>query len=794
MTNVRVYRFSHFQLDPAARELRREGELLPVPRRVFDALAHLIQQRDRAVSHDELITTLWGRTQVANAQVSQLIMQVRRAVGDDSNAQQIVRTVSGFGYRWIAATEEHDADDARADGKADPAAAAPLLAADALIDAVDPRSDSTGGPATRRYGIGLVVLAGLLLLLALLLFGRRPDQGSSSPRQRAAQAIVVLPLDLEAPEKNDTAWVRLGVMDLIANRLHDAGLPIAPSDAVIAALHATAALPEAQRSDKLKHLLGADTLVRGTASRSASGWSIALTEVAAGDAGRRVESSQREVMDSARQAADLLLAALGHAPPIDADTETGLGDYVQRARAATLAGELDTARLILTSVPGLLRDDPALRCELARVEFHAGQLDEAKALTDALLDDPAVLAQPRLHTSALRIRGWVETAGEDEDWAAAERYFDASVGAMGELTASGTRGKILAERGLARVFLHRFDDAVLDLGQATSLLEIAGDRQGLGEMKNYLGQLEFMRGRVAESAQYFSAAAEIGESFGSIDALRYNLTALLRAQMRLLRWPDALATSERLSTLRERIENPGLRASMDGYRASVLVALGRLREAEAVLAGTSGVGVSPSMVRFVEQARAELAWQQGHPEQVLAAANKALAAWPQGSPVDSDRHAYLALLHQRASLAIGQPMAASIVGEAGMEDSVAIYRLVADAEWANHQDQQENAARLFRDAAAKAEALGVADTIALVAQARGYWLIAHGDIAQASAVAGRIAVWSGDDFESALLQVAVFHAAAHTDAWRRALPQAVSLAGERAIPESLRTAPPALRD
>lgn len=794
MTHPQVFRFGPYRLDTAARELRRDGELLPLPRRVFDGLAHLVEQRDRAVSHDELIATLWGRTQVANAQVSQLIMQVRRAVGDDSNAQQLVRTVSGFGYRWIAATEELPAQDADAHsiGAEEPASIASTVRATTNDRAASRNDVPAAGSMFRWRGIALAFAAGagLLLVLALLHYGGRLRPTTAPPTPDAGETIVVLPLDVEAPEKIDAAWVRLGGMDLVASRLREAGLAVSPSDSVVAALHATAALPDAERLAELKRLLVAASVVRGTASHTASGWTVVLTATADENVQRRVESQQREIIGATRQASDLLLAALGHTPPVNVASDAELDDYLQRARAALLAGELDTARSILTRAPEALRTNPELRCELARIEFHARNLDKARVLADALLADPAILAQPRLHARALRTRGWVAAMSEDEDWAEAERYFDRAVAALDAAGISTGRGKLLAERGLARTFLHRFDEAVLDLGQARAQLEIAGDRQGLGEMNNYLGQLELMHGRVAGSVAYFRAAADISESFGAVDTTRYNLTALLGAQMRLLRWRDALATSDRLWALRERVRNPGLRASIDGYRARVLLAVGRQRDAEAVLEASDPADVPPSLTRFVAQARAELTIQRGDPARALMATGTALVTWENTSRTDVDQGARVALLHQRASIAAGQPLAANIATEPDADDrSVAIYRLVAAAEWADYRNEQNAAARLFREAAAQAEVSGVPDTIALVAEARAHWLIEQGDTAQASAVAGRVAIWAGLDFDCALLQVAVFHAAGQTDAWARALHQAESLAGERTIPAALRTPP-----
>ena len=776
---ARAYRFADYRLDPEARELRRAGELLSLPRRVFDGLAYLVEHRDRAVGHDELIAALWGRVDVANAQVSQLVMQVRRAVGDDSAAQRAVRTVSGFGYRWIVATEEIS-----------PANVAGGSAANAA-NTRDVASGSHAPARTSRRG-QLAALAALALGLALLVvhFG-------TSPQQRRAAAppdphtTVVLPIEVTATEDANAAWVRLGAMDLIAARLRDAGLAVPPSDSVVAALHAGLALPEDQRMSALERALGSAVLVQGAAERVKDGWKVELRATRGGAVRQRVEVERPEIMDAARQSADLLLAALGRSQP-DADNgDEALSERLQRARAAMLSGEVATARSILGAAPRALQDQPELRYELARLDFHSGRNDEAHAIIEKVLADPALANVPGLRSRTLRTRGWVEL-GRGGDWAAAERDFDAAVASLDAKSSLSDSGKALAERGVARVMLHRFDEAALDLGRARSELEIAGDRQALGEMNNYLGQLEFVRQRVAESLTYFNAAADISAAFGTIDALRYNLLAALHAEMRLLRWSDALASAERVRAIRERIGDPGMRVAADGYRAIVLAAVGRQRDAEMLLdaADRESAGVAADLTRFGNEARAEIAWQQGHADRALAAAADALAAWPDDSGTDLDQRARVALVHQRASIALGRPVAADIASmTAHGDDALDAYRLVAAAEWAASHADERQAERLFREASAAAEAKGVPDAIVLVADAEARWLLSHGRAAEAAARAGRIAVWADRDFDSALLQVAAFHATGDVEAWQRALAQARKLAGERVIPAAL-TMPP----
>lgn len=777
----RTYRFGDYRLDPAARELRHHGRLMPLPRRVFDGLAYLVEQRDRAVGHDELISALWGRVDVANAQLSQLIMQVRRAVGDDSQAQHSVRTIAGFGYRWVVPTEAIEG--------ADPPPASTTAVAEAAESAAT--FDATDAPARTkprlpaRLGAVLLALLALVALCALAWRAFAPQPLPDAP----GEAVVVLPFEVDAPEDADAGWARLGAMDLVAARLRRADLPVPPSDAVIAAVHAGASLPEGERVAALRRTLGAGLLVRGLATRTKAGWTIEL-RTDAEEAGPRqlVEAGRAGLVEAARGASDQLLAALGRSIDDEAPADVPLEERLQRTRAAVLANQLDAARAIIAGAPESMRKQPELHYELARIEFHAGQFERAAAIAADVLADPALASLPRLRARALRMQGWI-ALNQDRGWAAVEPAFDASVRALDGLRAPGDLGLALAERGVARVMLRRLDEAAQDLGQARAQLEIAGDRQTLGEINNYFGHLELARQRVAQALPYFRSAADIAESFGVVNALRYNLSAAQQAQMRLLRWPDALATGERLWALRERIGNQGLRAAAEGYYARALVANGRLAEAERVLAPYDAVSrpdFDAEYLRFALLARAELAAQRGQHEESLAAAARALEVWPPEATTDAGERARCALLHQRASIALGRPLEARIEAFAPEAASdAAVLERIARAEWAAAGHRTAQAEALFGEATAAADAQGVPDMIVAANGAWLRWLLAQDRTADALARSGRIGLWAAQDFDSAVLQAAAFHAGGETDAWTRALQQARQLAGERAIPAAL---------
>jgi pimeloyl-ACP methyl ester carboxylesterase/DNA-binding winged helix-turn-helix (wHTH) protein len=101
-----IYSFGEYELDTRMRELRRAGEPLHVEPQVFDVLAYLFAARDRVVKKNELLDAVWGHRYVAPTTLSSRIKHARQAVGDDGEAQRVIRTVHGTGFRVVADVEE----------------------------------------------------------------------------------------------------------------------------------------------------------------------------------------------------------------------------------------------------------------------------------------------------------------------------------------------------------------------------------------------------------------------------------------------------------------------------------------------------------------------------------------------------------------------------------------------------------------------------------------------------------------------------------------------------------------
>jgi DNA-binding winged helix-turn-helix (wHTH) protein/pimeloyl-ACP methyl ester carboxylesterase len=113
-----LFRFDDCSLDTSRRELRRGQDLVALEPQVFDLLVYLVENRDRVVSKDDLIATVWSGRIVSDSTLTSRINAVRKAVGDNGEDQRLIRTIARKGIRLICPVDETAAPN---DGRAIPA-------------------------------------------------------------------------------------------------------------------------------------------------------------------------------------------------------------------------------------------------------------------------------------------------------------------------------------------------------------------------------------------------------------------------------------------------------------------------------------------------------------------------------------------------------------------------------------------------------------------------------------------------------------------------------------------------
>ncbi|MGA8002079.1 MAG: winged helix-turn-helix domain-containing protein, partial [Pseudolabrys sp.] len=93
--------FGDHTLDDDRRELLRGSEPIAVEPQVFDLLIYLVQNRDRVVSKDDLIASIWGGRAVSDSTLTSRINAARKAVGDSGVKQKLIRTIARKGLRFV---------------------------------------------------------------------------------------------------------------------------------------------------------------------------------------------------------------------------------------------------------------------------------------------------------------------------------------------------------------------------------------------------------------------------------------------------------------------------------------------------------------------------------------------------------------------------------------------------------------------------------------------------------------------------------------------------------------------
>jgi len=92
--------FGPFTLDLDTRQLTRAGREIHLAPKAFDLLATLVLDRPKVLSKAVLLKRLWPETFVEEANLSNLVAEIREALGDRARAPLYVRTAHTFGYAF----------------------------------------------------------------------------------------------------------------------------------------------------------------------------------------------------------------------------------------------------------------------------------------------------------------------------------------------------------------------------------------------------------------------------------------------------------------------------------------------------------------------------------------------------------------------------------------------------------------------------------------------------------------------------------------------------------------------
>lgn len=102
-------RFGGCLYDAGARQLLRDGHLVALSPKAFDLLGTLLGRRPNAVGRAELHDRLWPGTFVGPTSLARLVSEVRRATTGHAGQPGVLRTVTRYGYAFVADAVEEPA-------------------------------------------------------------------------------------------------------------------------------------------------------------------------------------------------------------------------------------------------------------------------------------------------------------------------------------------------------------------------------------------------------------------------------------------------------------------------------------------------------------------------------------------------------------------------------------------------------------------------------------------------------------------------------------------------------------
>ena len=108
-----ILSFGPFRLNPAERQLTRDGVNVVLRGRAYDLLMALLSRPNEVISKNDLLREVWQGLAVEEGSLRFHMANLRKALGDGSDGGRYIVNSSGRGYTFVAQVARARAEPAR---------------------------------------------------------------------------------------------------------------------------------------------------------------------------------------------------------------------------------------------------------------------------------------------------------------------------------------------------------------------------------------------------------------------------------------------------------------------------------------------------------------------------------------------------------------------------------------------------------------------------------------------------------------------------------------------------------
>lgn len=100
-----LYDFGDLKVDLSGGCVYVKGKRVYLPKREFETLVYLVENKGQVISRERLLEVVWGDEEVSPRAVDTAIKRLRKAIEEDPNKPRYIKTVWGIGYVFVGGEE-----------------------------------------------------------------------------------------------------------------------------------------------------------------------------------------------------------------------------------------------------------------------------------------------------------------------------------------------------------------------------------------------------------------------------------------------------------------------------------------------------------------------------------------------------------------------------------------------------------------------------------------------------------------------------------------------------------------